>query len=233
MNWSDYAVIGLIAFFAVFGLFRGFIMSVYRLLAFFFCIYVSMKLTPVLSAIVEKTPVYDAIKNAVVKSLNTWGAEVFSSKAAAIQGSAGVEALLGSYPLPDYLKKSVMGNLPSVSELINLDGITNAIGSEVTKIIISILSLIILYIVLRIITALIGILVKGISKLPVFKQVDRIGGLVLGVLQGVVAIYIVLAVLVLFNTNPAFAGIFDGLKSSLFAGILYENNIIINLLFRP
>jgi hypothetical protein len=61
-------------------------------------------------------------------------------------------------------------------------------------------------------------LLKGISKLPLFKQVNKLGGFILGGAQGVLAIYILCALLVLFNANPKFAGIFNGLGTSMFAG---------------
>lgn len=233
MNWSDYLVIGLIASFAIVGLFRGFIMSVYKLIAFFVCIFVSYKFSPVLARVLEKTPVYGGIRDAIAKNLPLVGEKAVSASSTAPAGSAGAESMLGTLPLPEFFRKSLLGNLPTASELLNTDAIVNAVGDELARMIISVLSLVVLYFVLRVIAAFVGLLLKGISELPLFKQVNRLGGFILGCVQGVLAIYILCAILVLFNSNPQFAPIYDGLDTSLFAGGFYENNFIINWMFPP
>ncbi len=232
MNWIDFIVIGLIAAFAIVGLFKGFIMSIYKLVAFVVCIFASIKFSPAVAQIISKTSVYDWIKNTIVKNLPLIGKEAFASSEA-VSGAAGAETVLGTLPLPEFFRKSLLGKLPSASELINTEGIVNAIGDELAKMIVSVLSLIVLYIVLRVILAFVGLLLKGISELPVFKQVNKLGGFILGALQGFLAIYILCAILVLFNSNPGFEPIFDGLGTSLFARGFYENNFIINWLFPP
>lgn len=232
MNWIDFVVIGLIAVFAVVGLFKGFIMSIYKLVAFVVCIFASIKFSPVLAEIISKTSIYDWIKNTIVRNLPLIGKEAFASSEA-VSGASGAEALLGTLPLPGFFRKSLLGKLPSASELINTEGIVNAIGDELTKMVVSVLSLIVLYIVLRVILAFVGLLLKGISELPVFKQVNKLGGLILGALQGFLTIYILCAVLMLFNANPGFEPIFNDLGTSLFAREFYENNFIINWLFPP
>ena len=54
MNWSDFVVIGIIGVFALIGLFKGFIMSVYRLVSYVACLFLSIKLAPVLAGLLEK-----------------------------------------------------------------------------------------------------------------------------------------------------------------------------------
>ncbi len=233
MNWSDFVVIGIIVAFAVIGLFKGFIMSVYRLVSFVVCVFLSIKLSPVLARILEKTSVYDGIKGMIVRNLETWSKSAFSSPSAVTTGTAGAETILGTMPMPDVLKSSLLNNLPSPSELIDVNGIVNAIGDGLADMVLSVLCLIVLYFVLRLIMGALGMLLRKISELPVFKQVNKVSGLLLGALQGFITVYILFAVLTLFNFNPAFAPIFEGLESSMLAAGFYENNIIINFLFPP
>ena len=231
MNWSDYVVIALIVVFAFVGLKNGFVMSVFKVLSFFICIYASIKFYPMLAGILEKTPIYGGIKDSIVKNLLLLGQEASTSSTAAVSGAAGVEAIIGPLPLPGFFEKAIIDKLPAPSELIDIQGIVNAIGDELTKMVIAVISLIALYVILRVVLAFVGIILKGVSKLPLFKQVDKLGGFILGALQGFLAIYIVGALLVLFNSNPQFAMVFQNLDSSLFAGWFYENNFIINWMF--
>jgi len=230
MNWSDVVVIAMIAIFAIIGLKKGFVMSAFKILSFFVCIYASIRFYPVLAGALEKTSMYASIKDSIVKNLLMWSQGNTASTSTAVSGTAGAEAMLGSLPLPDFFKKTMLEKLPSPAELIDIQGIVNAIGDELTKIIIAVISLIGLYIVLRIGLAFVGIILKGVSKLPLFKQIDKLGGFILGAVQGFLAIYVLCAVLVLFNTNPQFVQIFQALDSSLFAGWFYENNFIMNFI---
>ena len=233
MNLSDYVVIGIIGVFAVIGLYKGFIMSIYRLFSFIVCVFLSIKLSPVLTRIMEKTVVFDSIKNIVIKNMHTWSKNAFSSPTAVTTGTEGAETVLGTMPMPDVFKRSLLNNLPSPSELIDTSSIVNAIGEKLAGMVLSVLCLIVIYVVLQIILAAIGMLLRNIAELPVFKQINKLGGLILGALQGFLAVYILFAVLTLFNSNPAFAPFFEGLGSSVIAGGFYENNFIISFLFPP
>jgi predicted membrane protein len=108
-----------------------------------------------------------------------------------------------------------------------------AISEELARMAISVLSLLAMYIVLRIVLSVIGVFLRNISRLPVLSQVNRLGGLVFGTLQGVLAVYILCAALVLFSSIPVFAAVFKELETSHFAGGFYENNFIIKWLFPP
>ena len=106
MNWSDFVVIGIIVAFAVRGMFKGFIMSVYRLVSFVVCGFLAIKLSPVFARILEKTVVYDSIKSMIVRNLETWSKSAFSSPTAVTTGTAGAETILGTMPMPDVFKRS-------------------------------------------------------------------------------------------------------------------------------
>ncbi len=233
MNWSDFAVIGVIGIFAVIGLFKGFIMSVYRLISFAICVFLSIKLSPVLTRILEKTVVFDTIKSVIVNNLEGLAKNAFSSPTAVTTGAEGAETVLGTMPMPDIFKNSLLHNLPSPAELVDVNGIVNSIGDGLTVMIISILSLVLLYFFLRVIFAALGMLLRKIADLPVFKQVNKLGGLILGALEGFLVVFVLFAILMVFNSNPAFAPVFEGLKVSAFARVFYENNFIINFLFPP
>lgn len=233
MNWSDFAVIGIIGVFAVIGLFKGFIMSVYKLVSYVVCIFLSIKLSPVLARLLQNTPIYESIKRAIVNNMEVWSRNALSSPQAAEAGARGAEQVLVTVPLPEMFRSSLLKNLPPPSELLDISSILDAVGHELAAMIISVLSLIVVFIVLKIVLALIGKLLNGVARLPVFKQVNKIGGLILGALQGILAVYILCAALMLFNSNPGFAPVFKGIESSLFASTFYSKNFIINFLFPP
>ncbi len=233
MNWSDIAVIGIIGVFAVIGLYKGLIMSVYRLVSYVLCLFLSVRLSPVLARLLQNTPIYEAIKRAITGNLEAWSRNAVSAPQAAEAGVKSAEQVVGAMPMPDILRSSVLRNLPAPSEILDINSVLDAVGSELAGMVISVLSLVVVFFVLQLVFAVIGGLLNGIAKLPLLKQVNKLGGLVFGALQGILSVYILFAVLALFHSNPGFAPVFSGIESSMIASVLYRNNIIINFLFPP
>lgn len=233
MNWGDFAVIGIIGVFAVVGLFKGLIMSVYRLVSYVLCLFLSVRLSPVLARLLQNSPVYEVIKRAIVNNLEAWSRNALTAPQAVEAGAKGAEQVVGAMPMPDILRSNVLRNLPAPSEILDINSVLDAVGNELAGMIISVLSLVAVFFVLRLVFALIGRLLNGIARLPVLRQVNKIGGLVFGAAQGILAVYILFAVLMLFHSNPGFAPLFGGIESSKIASVFYTNNIIINFLFPP
>ena len=71
MNWSDFAVIGIIGVLQS-SAFKGLIMSVYRLVSYVLCLFLSVRLSPVLARLLQNSPVYEVIKRAIVNNLEAW-----------------------------------------------------------------------------------------------------------------------------------------------------------------
>ena len=90
---------------------------------------------------------------------------------------------------------------------------------------------IVLYIVLRIALIFLKYVVGGISKLPIIKQLDKVGGVAYGVLRGAIIIYIILAILFFVVSLNDSGIISEAITNSIISKILYENNIILEMIF--
>ena len=230
MNWSDYVVLAVILGFAITGLINGFVFSVFKIASFFLSIYISIKFYPVAADLITKTPLYDAVKASIMKNLTARGQEAAAASGGQTS-TAAAETVIGGLQLPGIFKKSLIDKVPDSKQLVDMNGIINTISGELTGIIISIISVILLYVLVRIAIMIVGYVLKGITKLPVVKQLDRFGGFALGAAQGLLTVYILCAILVLFNTVPQFGQVFKALDDSLLAKFFYENNFIVNFMF--
>lgn len=230
MNWSDYFVLAVILGFAIAGLVNGFVFSVFKIASFFLSIYISIKFYPVAAGLLEKTPLYDAVKASILKNLTARGQEAAAASGGQT-GASAAETVIGGLQLPGIFKKSLAEKMPDSKQLVDINGIMDNISGELTGIIMSIIGLILLYVLVRIAIMIVGYVLKGITKLPVVKQLDRFGGFALGAAQGVLTVYILCAVLVLFNTVPRFEPVFAALDDSLLARFFYQDNFIVNFMF--
>ncbi|RCX20930.1 colicin V production protein [Anaerobacterium chartisolvens] len=230
MNWIDLVFICIMVVFGIIGLTNGFIFSVFRLASFFISALVSIKLYPVVAKILIETPLYDNIKGGIFKRLMLQQ----QTQAPAVDGEikkAAADTVIGGLHLPDFLKDSLISNMPDPTKLIDMSAIMDTISGKLAGVVIDIISLIALYIAIRVGLLFLRFILQGIAKLPLFKQVDKLGGFAFGAVEGLLTIYIICTVIMLFSTSPSFNGVFDAIDNSVVARFFYENNIIVDIMF--
>lgn len=229
MNYCDIFVLGIIVLFGIIGLVKGFILSIFRLVSFFVSVVVSVKLYPIVAELLMKTKLYTDISASFFKALMLQKQALIPE---AFQGQqAAAQTVVENLRLPDFLKEFIAGNIPDPAGLFDFSKIMETVSGELAKIVISVISFILLFMVIRIVLFLVEFILKGVAKLPVFKQMDKIGGLAFGAIEGLFTIYLISAVLMLLNAVPQLAGTFEQLESSTVAKFFYQNNFLINLIF--
>ncbi len=222
MNWADFTVLIIIAVFTFIGLKNGFLYSVFRLLSYILSVIFAVKFYPVLSGILQKTVLYDSVKMSVIRGLmKQQGQTISNAKETAAQSV--VEGL----KLPGFLKDSILEHIQK-SNILDFSGIINAVGNEIASLVMNILSLIIIYALIRFGLVFAKVIIKTIARVPVFRQLDKTGGIVLGAVEGILAVYVICAVLVLFSAFPKFSSSIEEIEKSLFADHFYENNFIVS-----
>ena len=105
------------------------------------------------------------------------------------------------------------------------------IAYKVSELIMNLLSLIVIYIVVKVTLAIAAFILDGIMKFPILKQLNEILGMVIGTIIGFIQIYVAFAVITFISSICDISIVIETIKMSAFAKILFENNLIINLLF--
>ena len=222
MNWADFAVLIIIAVFTFIGLRNGFLYSVFRLLSYLLSVIFAVKFYPVLSGILQKTVFFDSVKMSVIRGLMKQQGQTVSKA-----GETAAQSVVDGLKLPGFLKDSILEHIQK-SNIIDFSGIINAVGSEIASLVMNILSLILIYVLIRFGLIFAKIIIKTIARVPVFRQLDKTGGIVLGAVEGILAVYVICAVLVLFSAFPKFGSSIDEIEKSMFATHFYENNFIVS-----
>ncbi len=222
MNWADFAVLIIIAVFTFIGLKNGFLYSVFRLFSYILSVIFAVKFYPVLSGILQKTVLFDSVKMSVIRGLmKQQGQAVANAKETAAQ------SVVDGLKLPGFLKDSILEHIQN-NNILDFTGIIDAVGSEIASLVMNILSLVIIYALIRFGLLFAKVVIKTIARVPVFRQLDKTGGIVLGAVEGILAVYIICAVLVLFSAFPKFSSSIENIENSLLANHFYENNFIIS-----
>lgn len=222
MNWADASVLIIIIVFTFIGLRNGFLYSVFRLVSYVLSIIFAIKFYPVLSGILQKTVIFTKVKNVVANSIihqqATDGIPVQQRTA---------QTIVDGLQLPGFIKDSIIDSVGR-RDIFGIQKIIDAISTEIAMLVMNILSVILIYLIIRFGLIFAKIIIKTIAKIPVFKQLDKAGGVVLGAIEGIFVVYILCALLILFSAFPKFSPAIDSIGNSAFAYYFYQNNFIVS-----
>ena len=113
----------------------------------------------------------------------------------------------------------------------NFNEIVQSAATELTNRIINVLSFIGVFLVARIILGFVKALTDIITKLPLIKECDKIGGIIYGVLQFLVIACIALALINFIATITNQYTLVELINQSYIGNILNDNNILMNVVF--
>lgn len=207
----DLIIVIAILSFVFIGYKKGLTGSLLKLLSFVISIILAFVLyKPVSNLIIEKTQISDTIKSTLAEKV-------------------GIEN--NTENADSDIPKSMMENINADIEHATEEAKARVVDDS-TKTVVNLLSALIVFLLVRLILFIVSIFVNQITKLPILKQVDQIGGIAYGLLEGVVIVYIVLGIISLTSVLWNESSIVTAVTKSALGNTLYNNNIILNFFFK-
>lgn len=207
----DLIIIAVVLLFIFLGYKKGLTGSLIKLLSFIIAIVVAFVLyKPVANAVIENTVIDDNIRTTL---------------------SATLDVEDKTENTEENVPSTIMDNINKEIENATDEVKANVID-HTTITIVNIGSGIVIFLAVRVILVLISLFAKILTDLPVIKQVDKLGGLAYGAIEGIVIVYAVLAVISLTSVIWANNAVVTAIAKSSLGEMLYNNNIILNLLFK-
>lgn len=229
-------IVVLVIIIAVFlGYKKGFVKTIVNLLSFFVAIGLALTFyKPVAVILTENTTIDDWIVENImakneeedqIESEEKVDTESLESNNETEKEVSGVQSFL-----------QVAENLPvTIVNNFELEEIKNntkqEIAYKVSELIMNLVSLILIYVIVKITLAIASFILDGIMKFPVLKQLNEILGMAIGAVIGFLQVYLAFAVITFISSICDIAVVIETIKVSAFASRLFENNLIINLLF--
>lgn len=194
----DLIIIAIIALFTFIGYKRGLIKVAFGLVSFILALVISVILyKPVSNFIINYTSIDNNIESAV-------------------------EDRLSSPDTTDEETQNIVSNY--YSNIKNTS--TSVIAKGISKTIINICCMIIVFIITKVILLFFKFSGDLIAKLPLIKQVNHAGGFIYGLLKGFIIIYLLLALIALISPIINIDNILEIINKSIITNIMYNNNII-------
>lgn len=231
MNWLFICVIGILAACAVEGCYKGFVRSVFSLLAMVVTLVFVTVATPYLTTYLEANTTWDeSITEKCLEHVRQTSEEKVNEQIeeqVQQQGDSAEEA--GIFLPEQWMDRLADSGSNVVNDIIEQSGIQETIARELAHFIMSGISFFIALIFISLVLHLIIRALDIVTKLPVIKHVNRTLGLVSGLFKGLLVVWVLMYLISLMCTSEFGMVLIDYIYSSRLLTLLYEHNVLMRI----
>ena len=221
MHWIlDVIVIAVILSCAVHAWRKGFIRAVFGFLPMLAAFAGTRFVSPYVGKFLRGTFLFDSLSESIGESMGL--------DAAIQEGASQAQTeLIEAMPLPEFLKEALLeNNNPVIYQLLDVDGIKEYIAGFLANVCLNILSVIFAFLLIYIAVSVVLNALHLFSKLPVLGFLNRFTGFLVGGVKGLCFVWLGFILLTFFQCCAVLDGFFIALENTILANILYENNIL-------
>ena len=218
---ADVILVGIFIISILLAYRRGFTILVFNLICMAITIVsVLILCKPITNLVYENTNIDEFFSKNIEKSIGNFLEEQIEKN-----GYINTEKTNISKPIAEKINSYI----DEVGEESVLD-VSKYIADNLSYVVISAIVVIVLCIVVRLLTILLRSLLFFITKLPIINTLDKVGGVVYGILRAYFIVYIILAILSLISPLISNTGIIACINNSKICKIFYNNNIFLKIL---
>jgi uncharacterized membrane protein required for colicin V production len=230
MNTADIFILAVIAFMALLGFYKGLIRMLFGLFGFIIAAVAAKMYYPQVSVYIsENTGIFEKIRIGIFSRLENY--------AAAHPGMLQDGGLMGEAP------SIGMGFPKTIEEMIlNSEVIRAHAGEAVADVVagfaeafarlaVDALSILLIFIVVKLAVAVIAWILDKLFSLPVVRTFKNVGGLLIGLVEGLLVIYLLAILMIPVASSFPESYIVMQMQSSKFAVLFFENNLLLQAVY--
>lgn len=222
----NYLLIGVIAFFVIVtlnGWRKGLVRGVFLCSSTILALFISSQCYQVIGkGINEYTTWGNDIKTVIEKNLELGGKE--NQKLKRGEQTKKIEQL----NLPEGIKKGLLeNNNKDIYQALQATGFYDYIASYLAKMAINGISFLLTFIISGILIRLLLKVLDFITEIPILKELNTIGGILLGAVEGLIGIWIFFLIVTIFGSTPFGETMYSYINDSVLLSYLYNNNILL------
>lgn len=225
MNWLLIGILIFMLICTINGYRKGFIRLAVSFVFVIITIALVRMVTPYLGNFLEQhTPVYSTIKENCM--------EIFREDAGDYDQEKKTDQVkaIESSRLPDKFKKSLMeNNNAEIYSILEVTGFDEYIGTYVAKTLTNIIAFVLAFIIIYLALKLILFSLDLIARLPVLHGINKTAGLLLGLAESLVFIWVFFLAITIFFTGKTGENLMAMVNDSLFLRFLYSNNYLLKI----
>lgn len=220
-------VLLILAGFGLHGYLRGMVHILFSLVAIFLTIGLATAFAPYMTQILQtQTPLYQTVKDKCADYLQS------SVEAQIQQGTSEQKDItLFGMKMPEEVQDLFTDEAAEQANgLVEYTGVYEKVSEFVADQVVQRLGWLLSFVLILIVLLVLIHFLDIIAKLPVLKNINRVGGLVIGLLEGLVVVWIVFLVITLCQGAEFGREMMDSIEQNAFLKILYDNNVIEQLI---
>ena len=207
----DLIVLAIIALCIILGYVRGLTGSLIKILSFVLSIVIAFVLfIPISNLVIENTQIDESLEQSIREM---------------IIGNEQNEESNMPEAITDYIGQRVEQAADDAKTAV-----VDSTARDVAETIVKAGTWVVLFIIARILLIFLKFITALIAKLPVIKQFDKLGGIAYGLIEGLIIVYLLLA-LVSFIAPMFDNSIIVAIKDSFVGSIFYNNNLLLKIIF--
>lgn len=206
----DIVILAILLLCIIIGYVRGLTGSLIKILSFVLSIVIAFILfIPISNLIIENTQIDENLEQSIREMI--------------INEETEDENL--SEEITEYIGAQVEAAADDAKEAI-IDSTANEVAITIVKA----GTWLVLFIIARILLIFLKFITSLIAKLPVIKQFDKLGGIIYGVLEGLIVVYVILAIISF--ASPIIGGeLTEAIDESYVGSMMYNNNLLLKIIF--
>lgn len=145
--------------------------------------------------------------------------------------SKGVQvSIINDLDLPEYLKSTILNcNNSEMYEALQVENVYDYISKTIAVLLINTVMFLVFSLGCGLFCYFFGQGIMEMGKLPIVREIDKIGGGLLGAIRGIIFIWIFFLILSFATTTSWGAEILSQISQCVPLKWLYDNNILLNL----
>lgn len=228
MNWLNVVTLAVIVLCIFNGMKQGMVRSAFSLVSVVLTLFLGAVLNPYMSRfLTENTPIYETVQEKCEESV----ARILEDKMNEQENKEEQAQFIAGLPLPESMKKILAEN-NTVENYHHLLAQTfgEYLSHSIAKIAIGSISLILTFILVSIFMNLLAGMLDSIFFLPVLSLLNRVGGAILGAIQGIFFVWICFLIITLFWDAVWAKEAAKLIQENEITSFLYEQNILLHYL---
>ncbi len=221
-------VLVILAGFGLHGYLRGMVRVLFSLVAIFLTIGLATALAPYTEEFLRtKTPMYDTVKEKCTEHIHQQTQE----KQEKGQTSKQQELTLFGLQLPEEFQNFFSEHVTDGADKFMEDtGVYGKLGDYAANFVLQRLAWILSFTIILILLSVIVHMLDLITKLPVLKSINRLGGLIIGLMEGVLVVWLLFLLIVLCQNSELGKEMMTSIQQQPILKFLYDYNMIEQLL---
>ena len=200
----DLMVLSIVLLFVLLGYKRGLVKVAFKLCTFFIAIILAFMLyKPVAKIVIENTNIDETIETKITDKILP-------------EGKTETDEVDLSESLPTIILK-------------NSENTVQSIAKSCSNTLIETACLVLIFIITKIVLKFVTALADLITKLPILKQFNKLGGTIYGIIEGLFIVFLGFAVISLIAPMLD-VSVLEAINSSTLGSICYNNNILLKII---